>query len=358
MGRLEEISTRSDSPLTRDRYVDAMRLRFPIYWLTGLALLLGAAQAQNPVPATSRFTLALIPDTQRYAAWNPEVFTTQTTWLSEEAQARDIRFAIHLGDITENDNVVSEWEGASAAMKVLEDADLPYAAVAGNHDMVDEAQDDRRKGSELYLEYFPPERWQTDPDYGGHSENGWNTYHLFEGGGQKFLVLALGYNPSGATLEWASTVLARYPQLPTILATHDLVGSRCELGDERCRNGGILTENGRFLWEGFIRQHDQIFLTVNSHSWPPEYLVKQNDAGNDVYMIMSNYQAEYYGGNGLLRLLEFDLGADTLKNLTLSPWVIQKPKERRGPSDIEQPSDARNQFTITLDFAKRFASFQ
>lgn len=327
-------------------------LRFLLAVLLTVALTVVSAQQAEP------FTVALIPDTQRCTAWNPDVFVTQIQWLVDNARTRNIRFAIHLGDLTENDTVTPEWEAASAALRRLEQADLSYAVVPGNHDIADEVSDDIRSSGELFPEYFPPGRWQDDPHYGGHSENGWNAYHFFEGGGETFLVLALDYRPSVKTLEWATDVLDDHPTLPAILVTHDLVASRCSLFDETCRNGGVLTENGDYLWTSFIRRHDQIFLTVNGHSWPPEHLVMQNDAGHDVHMILTNYQAEFYGGNGLLRLLTFNIPGGTIENTTLSPWVMAKPVGQRGPSDIAIARDARNAFVIELDFSRRFASFQ
>jgi hypothetical protein len=315
------------------------------------------ASAQ-PEDNDRRFVMAVIPDTQRYAAWNIDVFAAQTQWIADHAAERDIRFTVHLGDITENDTVVEEWEGASAAMRILESAGLPYAIVPGNHDIVNEVEDDQRDNErELFPVYFPPQRSEDMSTYGDHSPNRWNAYHVFDGEGQLFLVLALDYMPSASTLAWAQGVLDQHPTLPVILVAHDIVTSTCELGDESCTDGGTLTTTGERLWNTFIFQNDQIFLTVNGHSWPPEHLTLQNAAGNDVHLILTNYQAEHYGGNGLMRLFEFDLDTNTISATTFSPWVLQKPENRRTRSDVIERTDPRNQFTIELDFAARFAGF-
>ncbi len=324
--------------------------------LIGLAAGLSAgAQAED---SDRRFVLAVIPDTQRYAAWNINVFTAQTQWIADHASERDIRFTVHLGDVTENDNVVEEWEGASAAMRILETAGLPYAVVPGNHDILNEVEDDERDiEGELFPVYFPPQRSEPMSTYGGHSPNGWNAYHIFDGEGQPFLVLALDYMPSASTLEWAQSVIDQHPTLPVILVAHDIVTSVCALGDDGCVDGGTLSATGERLWDTFVFQNDQIFLTINGHSWPPEHLTLQNAAGNDVHLILTNYQAEYYGGNGLMRLFEFDLDANTISATTFSPWVLQKPENRRTRSDVAERTDPRNQFTIELDFMSRFAGF-
>lgn len=304
------------------------------------------------------FTVAVIPDTQRYAAYNIDVFKSQTQWIADHAAERDIRFTLHLGDITENDTVVEEWQGADEAMRILEEAGLPYAIVAGNHDLVQEVPDDARSlDGELYPVYFPPERTAASPTYGGHSENGWNSFYTFDGEGQTFLVLALDYLPSESAIAWAQGVLDAHPTLPAILIAHDIVTSVCNLGDESCTDGGILSETGQRLWDTLIAPNDQIFLTLNGHSWPPERLQMQNNAGNEVNLILTNYQAEHYGGNGWMRLLEFDLDANEIRAVTFSPWVLQKPENRRGRSDLVDRTDARNQFVISIDFAARFSAF-
>lgn len=320
-----------------------------------LALAFGLpAHAQDDAP----FTLAVIPDTQRYAAWNPAVFEAQTRWIADHAAERRIVFTVHLGDITENDTVPAEWEAASGALQILDNAGLHYLVVAGNHDIVNEVPDTERDLSqEVFLDYFPVSRDEAMPTFGGASATAYNRYHIFSGGAQEFLVLGLDYRVSGQTLDWAQSVLDAHPTLPVILVSHDIVTSVCELGDESCHDGGGLTENGKFLWENFIRRNDQIFLTINGHSWPPERLTLLNDAGRAVHLILTNYQAEYYGGNGHLRLLEFDLAHNVIRATTFSPWVMQKAENRRGPSDLLEKTDARNQFEIEIDFAARFAGF-
>lgn len=331
--------------------------RLTLWFLLALALpafvLAGAAVTAQDDAA--RFTIAFIPDTQRYAAYNIAVFEAQTRWIADHAAEHGIVFTVHLGDITENDTVTTEWEGASAAMQVLEDAGLDYLIVAGNHDIVDEvAETERDLSQERFLEFFPVERAARQASFGGASPTGYSRYSLIEGAGQTFLVLGLDYRVSAATLDWAQGVLDAHPSIPVILISHDIVTSLCDLGDDACQDGGVLSENGEFLWSNFIRQNDAIFLTVNGHSWPPEHITLTNDADHAVELILTNYQAEFYGGNGMLRLLDFDLSQGLVRASTFSPWVLQKPEARRGPSDRLELTDIRNQFEFVVDFQARF----
>jgi len=63
------------------------------------------------------------------------------------------------------------------------------------------------------------------------------------------------------------------------------------------------------------------------------------------------------GGNGLLRLYEFDLTHNKIKVLSLSPWVTQKPADTLNEFDVAVLTDPNHQFEIDIDFKQRFARF-
>ena len=78
-----------------------------------------------------QFNLILLPDTQTYSKEFPDIFLSQTKWIA--ANAKDIAFVLHQGDITEL-NTEKEWQVAAKAMRVM-DGKVPYTFVPGNHDM-------------------------------------------------------------------------------------------------------------------------------------------------------------------------------------------------------------------------------
>ena len=104
----------------------------------------------QPQPAlASTFALAVLPDTQfysRYATdaenqqfmrkYGSEPFQAQTRWVAQHAAALNIPFLAHLGDVVDQQGKPDQWKVASAAMKVLEDAKVPYSILAGNHDVI------------------------------------------------------------------------------------------------------------------------------------------------------------------------------------------------------------------------------
>ena len=79
------------------------------------------------------FTLAVLPDTQIYARYHPEIFESQARWIRRNRVRKNIVFALHEGDITDTDSD-AEWSVAVRSMGLL-DGFVPYALVMGNHDV-------------------------------------------------------------------------------------------------------------------------------------------------------------------------------------------------------------------------------
>jgi 3',5'-cyclic AMP phosphodiesterase CpdA len=325
------------------------------------------AEAAGTEPA-SRFTLAVLPDTQFYSRYaesqfekpdrygegnNP--FAVQTRWLAENADTLHIPFVAHLGDVVDQVNQDVEWRTADEAMRTLDEADLPYSILAGNHDVrnsADDVFDDQYDlASEPYLQYFGKDRSAGQSTYGGSDPTGMNTYHLFEAEGQQFMVLALSWRASDATLRWADEVMAQHPTVPVILTSHEVLNIEAD---------GVTpkeTEYGLRLWDQLIKGNDQVFMTLNGHFHGSTQLVKTNDAGHAVTEIVMDYQMAYEGGNGYLGLFEFDLTNNTIFAQTASPWVVSKPQEKLTSYDQAFLEEPNQQFTIGIDFAERFAGF-
>lgn len=337
----------------------------------------GPAPTPTPTGPTqiSSFGLAILPDTQfysRYATagtgnqfkrlYGSEPYLAQTQWLAKNAKALKIPFVIHVGDVVDQVGVEEQWQVADTAMKVLEDAKLPYSVLAGNHDVrSDQGYDpsapdrgtdaDRDLANEPYLKWFPAERAKRQASFGGRDTSGFHEYHIFEAEGQKFLVLALSWRVSQAGLVWAQNVLRAHPELPCILVNHELLA---------IANDGVSpleVDYGKMLWEKLIRQNDQIFMTVNGHFHGSSRLIKKNDFGNDVLEMVVDYQMAYQGGNGLMRFYEFDLTNNRILASSFSPWVPQKPKETLNGFDQAILTEDNQQFTVPLNFAQRFKRF-
>lgn len=200
------------------------------------------------------FTLAVLPDTQGYsfaaAAGGLRLFELQTQWLAERRTSLNLRFVSHVGDIVDNGSSIPQWQAAAAAMDRLRGV-VPHAVLPGNHD--DAVVGKKASGLAQYASYMGPGRFAAfayDPsrpiaadnffggfmpeDFGGVVSpiNLGNAYQLFTSGqGHTFLHLSLEWQPdySGVggvltnrkVLQWAQSVIDRFPGLPTIVTTHE-----------------------------------------------------------------------------------------------------------------------------------------
>ena len=93
-----------------------------------------AAGNIEPLPfVPGSYTLAVLPDTQGYCGKRyPHHFYNQTKWIAENVDAHQIKYVIHLGDVTQQ-NQPRQWEIGQRAMKML-NGKVPYLVATGNHD--------------------------------------------------------------------------------------------------------------------------------------------------------------------------------------------------------------------------------
>ncbi|WP_229256808.1 LamG-like jellyroll fold domain-containing protein [Duganella lactea] len=334
----------------------------------------GGATTTAPSTQISSFALAVLPDTQfysRYATsgesnqyerhYGNEPYAAQTNWVARNAQALNIPFLIHLGDVVDQVGKPEQWKVADSAMQVLEAAKLPYSILAGNHDVLNDIDydSDPTKGTdtqrvlanEPYLQWFSTKRAQRQATFGARDDTGFHEYHIFKAQDQQFLVLSLSWRISDAGIAWARKVLADHPTLPAILVNHQLLNIAPDAVSP------LETGYGKMLWEKLIRDNDQIFMTLNGHHHGGAHLTKTNNFGNAVEEMVVDYQMDYQGGNGLMRLYEFDLTNKQIKVLSFSPWVPMKPADTLNAFDRAVLTESNHSFTINMDFAKRFARF-
>lgn len=314
-----------------------------------------------PVPScdapASRFSMAVLPDTQfysRYAApetgdqytnrYGSQPFASQTQWIVDNAATYDTRFTMHLGDVVDQVNHPEQWQVASDAMEKLEDAGQPYSILAGNHDV-----DGSSTPYDTYTSYFSKNRaeqnstfLERDPQTGGHEA------HLLNVDGQDFLILSLSWDANQAGLDWAEGILKRYPGVPTILNSHQLIN----VADDAITP--IPTDFGERVWNQLIAPYDQVFLTFNGHHHGATEWTRTNNAGNPVHQVLMDYQMAYAGGNGYMGLVEFDLTNGVISQTSFSPWVMEKPAEVLVPEDQAVLDGAGQSFSIPFDFKSRF----
>jgi hypothetical protein len=284
------------------------------------------------------WTLAILPDTQIYAQSYPQHFNAQTQWIRDHAASHNIKYVLHEGDITNNNNI-PQWNNALASMNILNGA-VPYALAPGNHDYGSNGSSNNRISSFNTAEYFGPDSFYSkQPSIGGFFEPGKtdNSYHTFSAGGSDWLVLALEWGPRDEVVAWANEVVESHPGHNAMLVTHaymyydETIYDWAAKGASQSwnphaypfKNNGTAgsINDGQQLWDKLVSKHENFRFVFNGHvlSDGTGYRSTLGDAGNVVHQMLANYQINTQGGMGDMRLLEFKADGQTLEVRTYSP---------------------------------------
>lgn len=346
--------------------------------------------AANGQAAT--FSIAVLPDTQYYArnsvnsltnvanVNDPDnFFRTQTQWIVNNASAKGIVFATHLGDIVNNSHFPTgsssgsangQWVIATNAMATLQQSSVPHSILPGNHDW---SSTSGTGAANHYLSrfgggsnYFAGKTW-----FAGYDARGMNSAQLFDTPAGKMLHLALEYEAgdlpaaiAGVTgaaanpLNWAQSVIDANPGVPTIISTHNNINT-----------SGDRDDSGTAIYNHLAYNNSQVFMVLNGHyasgTTSERRITTTNSRGQPVYEMLSDYQARERGGDGWMRLMEFDTTSKQVVVRTFTPVAagvstvsggvgatVASPADLPGASLEEVDSDSR--FVLPLDFENRF----
>ena len=308
------------------------------------------------------FSIILLPDTQKYTeeeAMKYNLYEMQTRWIADNRDKRNIKFVIHLGDITERNGQEDpglEWEVAHKAHQVLDDHNIPYSITTGNHDYYfkEGHYSNYRKNvytrNTNYGEYFGVSRFEGRPWYGGsYSPENINNYMTFEAGELKFLVLSLEFLPRKSVLDWANGVLEAYPDRKVIVVTHNYINPEGKYTNVRGEGWGekynMTGVEGEAFDNEFIKQHSNIFLLLCGHSSGSRYKVmEETNSGNLIHILLTDFQSlrTRQGkklGNGWLRSLNFKIneGRIDIEDICAIPEDSEVRRSIYGSRSIEPP---------------------
>lgn len=289
--------------------------------------------AGRPAPievdqSRDEFCIVVVPDTQRYTAFFPDIFRAQFTWIRSAVGPLNMKYVIHVGDIVEEETE-AEW-ALAAEMFMLIDGVVPFLAVPGNHDMDKASYAKSIRATTRYNGLFSPQRFTGRPWYGGsRGVTGDNSFGYFTAGGQEYMVLGLEYGPSDETLAWAAALVSKHRHR-VILATHcymyhddTRVGPANRQDPAHPHHKNPAWNDGEQIWDKFVRKRKNVVLVVSGHikGDGTGLLVTKNDAGRPVLQMLANYQHLEHGGKGWLRILRFRPRDGKLDVFTYSPWL-------------------------------------
>ncbi len=271
-----------------------------------------------------KFVIGILPDTQVEVNAKPEMFMSQMKWLAAKRDSLNMPIVLHVGDIVDYNNV-THYETASNGFKILDYARIPYAVCLGNHDTeaVGENSGSAAPGNTnknlrqtgKFNTYFPVDRFTNQK--GRFEENkSDNAYYIFKAGGVKWLVVSLEFCARPEPVEWANTVIQKYPKHNAIILTHSHLTSAGIIDQ---RNAGYGDLSPQQIFDRMIKKHSNIRFVFSGHTGTSVYRVDKGENGNNIYQILQDYQGQDAGG-AYIRLLEIDTKAGTIDGKMYSPY--------------------------------------
>ena len=293
---------------------------------------------QFKTPGEYDLTIAHVTDSQYLTEQNPTSYTQMIAWLAANKDARDIIASVHTGDVIQNwlrgnqepDRAVLEFERASKIMKIFEDAGMPYGILPGNHDNVWGAS------NEMFNKYFPAERYESDPWFGGHGPDGMaSNFFTVERDGAKFLMLQMGFDSSEEEIQWAEQVIKDHPDHNVVFSTHEYLRPE---EDERSNPGnGRWTAQGDLLFERLVKPYSNVVLVFSGHLHGVRQRVTEREDGTHVIETVADYQSyEEDGARDALytRLYQFDLDSGLVAANAYSPRLQSFEPWKNDPRDL------------------------
>ncbi|MGI8603576.1 MAG: hypothetical protein ACR2OZ_11345 [Verrucomicrobiales bacterium] len=298
--------------------------------------------AVDPPVSPGSWTLVLIPDTQNYIADSVDaaIATKQTQWIASRSGQRNIKFAVQVGDLVNNNND-TQWDRIRTTVEVI-DGVVPYALCTGNHDCGPSGNGDTRATQFPQADRFgigspyaqqPTFRgyFQHPNDPPGNTQNSW---HTFVANDCDFLVLTCEWGPRNAVVSWIEERVSAHPFHRVILVVHAYLESstaRYNWSQSQSsmnphafgiNNDPDRTNDGQDIWDKVARKYQNVCLVCCGHS-TRGYMKSRGDEGNDVHQMLYNTQDLPDGGQGWLRLLEFYPDDRTVRARTYSPHLDQ-----------------------------------
>ena len=266
-------------------------------------------------PENYDFAFAWETDTQIYAESFPYHYKNMNQWIVDNKKDWKIKYVLHTGDITDDYDMETQWKNAHTAMKIFDDAGMPYGVLAGNHDV----------GAGLenytnYQKYFGADRFKNKDYYGGSYKNNLGHYDLITENGQDFIILYMSWDIYTNEINWMNKVLKKYPNRKAIIALH-----RYTRGSEKA-NTPITDYAGKLIQTNVVAKNPNVIAVLNGHYSGASMNVMGFDDDKDgvkertVYEICTDYQSNDQGGAEYVKLLYFDLKNNKIYVNSYSPY--------------------------------------
>ncbi|MBQ8857713.1 MAG: cell wall-binding repeat-containing protein [Lachnospiraceae bacterium] len=261
-------------------------------------------------PEDYDFAFAWETDTQYYAESFPYHYTNMNQWIVDNADEWKIRYVFHTGDIVDDCDMLGEWKVADGAMKIFDDAGMPYGVLGGNHDVYAGAE-----GYGSYWQYFGEERFADKDYYGGSYDNNKGHYDLLTENGEDFVIIYMSWDIYEEELNWMNEVLQKYSDRKAILAFHRYINAK-----------GEIDYTGKLIQEQVVAKNPNVFMVIDGHYHGASYNITSFDDNGDgvddrtVYQVCTDYQTDPEGGSEYIKFMYFDLENNKVYLNSYSPY--------------------------------------
>lgn len=297
------------------------------FLVIALVTIITLGVSTKPVEAAeTEFSLVVIPDTQMLvldASARPDgliIGKAITDWIINNSTAYNIKYTMHVGDITENYSQTVEWAAASTSFSRL--LNYNFAPVTGNHD--------NNYGLEIpavnFNSYFPVGSRAAATYQSGKGDY---VYYRFSAAGLNWGILALGYTGGvgiPAEITWARGILTTYATDRIMVVTHSMITTA----------GALNADGTNHIWP-IIKDKSNVFAVFCGHETNPsrtgraeKKIQLTGDLGNTVTVCLANYQdvtpisGVACNSEGLIRLYKFFKTRNSIEAYTISPFYQSK----------------------------------
>ena len=330
------------------------------------------------------YSFAVVGDTQTLnvqdAANGTENMKKIYEWIVRNKDAKGISFVMGLGDITDTfkssgTHYAKEWVNAKEALALLDNADMPYSLVRGNHDISAGLNATFGKGSDYYSSI---EKLASTTDAEGRAMGGFfgeytdetgtaykieNSYQKIVIGADKYMIVTLDWAPSEEAVVWLNGIISENPDYKVIATLHQFMSNdSCitddvdatlpheQIGDsnwgEAASGGTVLP---RELWENALKKHANVEMILCGHVDVDDIKRTQlrGENGNTVTCMLIDAQTvdKDFGPVGMVAMLYFSESGEVV-----NVEYISAIRDLDGDDSTGAYLKAGNQFSIKLEY--------
>lgn len=286
------------------------------------------------------FTLVWMSDTQYYSESYPYIYESQVNWIAANKDKENIRYVFHTGDVVDKMDQEIQWMRADSYMKILEQAEVPYGVLAGNHDV-----NHKDENYTKFNQYFGEKRFEDKSFYGGSYKDNRGHYDLISVDGIDMIMVYMGWGIYEEEIAWMNEVLAQYPDRLAILNFHEYLLVSGERGP-----------TGNQIYEQVVKPNANVIGVLSGHYHDAETKIDAIDDDGDgkpdrnVYQMLADYQGGPEGGEGYMRLLEFTASADGKRIERIDMKTYSPHKDKYNYYDAAQ-YPGKDEFVVNWDVA-------